>query len=70
VEAQNHKGELFGFERSRALSMHPVDVIARSAMSFGQQDDITVVTIEREAMILVEEGDLSTAQALCPPVSA
>jgi hypothetical protein len=70
VEAQNHKGELFGFERSRALSMHPVHVIAKSAMSFGQQDDITVVTIEREGAILVEEGDLSTVQALCPPVSA
>jgi phosphoserine phosphatase RsbU/P len=70
VEAQNHKGELFGFERSRALSTHPVDVIARSAVNFGQQDDITVVTIEREGAILVEEEDLSTAQALCPPVSA
>ncbi len=70
VEAQNHKGELFGFERSRALSMHPVDVIARSAMSFGQQDDITVVTIEREGAMVMEEGDLSAARALCPPVSA
>lgn len=70
VEAQNHKGELFGFERSRALSTHPVDVIAKSAASFGQQDDITVVTIEREVRVVVEEGDLSSAQVLCPPVSA
>jgi hypothetical protein len=70
VEAQNQKGELFGFDRSRALSTHPVDVIARSAASFGQQDDITVVTIERERAVLAEEESLTAAQALYPPVSA
>src|SRR5215472_912346 len=44
VEAQNHKGELFGFERGREMSTEPASVIARSARSFGQQDDITVIT--------------------------
>jgi phosphoserine phosphatase RsbU/P len=51
VEAQNHKGELFGFERSRALAMQPASVIADSARRFGQQDDITVVIVHREPVV-------------------
>ena len=51
VEAQNHKGELFGFERGRELSTQPASVIAKSAKNFGQQDDITVVTVERQALL-------------------
>jgi hypothetical protein len=47
VEAQNQKGELFGFERARAISVQPAAAIAASAVQFGQSDDITVVTIER-----------------------
>jgi phosphoserine phosphatase RsbU/P len=47
VEAQNEKGELFGFDRSRELSRRPAAEIAEAARSFGQQDDITVVSIER-----------------------
>jgi len=47
VEAQNAKGELFGFERAKAMSQEPAAEIARSAVEFGQSDDITVVTIER-----------------------
>jgi hypothetical protein len=45
VEARNAKGELFGFDRTRQLSMQPADAISRAAQSFGQDDDITVVTI-------------------------
>ena len=48
IEAQNLKGELFGFERSREVSMRPAREIAEAAQGFGQQDDITVVTIVRE----------------------
>jgi hypothetical protein len=70
VEAQNQTGELFGFERSRALAVHPADVIARSAASFGQQDDITVVTIEREAAAAAVESELATEPELCPPLPA
>jgi len=55
VEAQNQKGELFGFERSRALAMQPASVIADSARLFGQQDDITVVIVQREPVV-VEAG--------------
>ena len=47
VEAQNSAGELLGFERSRELSQRPAADIAAAARSFGQQDDITVLTIER-----------------------
>jgi sigma-B regulation protein RsbU (phosphoserine phosphatase) len=48
IEAQNPKGELFGFDRSREVSMQPAGAIAQAAQDFGQQDDITVVTIVRE----------------------
>jgi serine phosphatase RsbU (regulator of sigma subunit) len=47
VEAQNQKGELFGFERARAISVQPAATIAATAVQFGQSDDITVVTIKR-----------------------
>jgi hypothetical protein len=45
VEARNVHGELFGFERARVVSARPADEIARTAESFGQEDDITVVTL-------------------------
>ena len=47
VEAQNEKGELFGFERGQELSTRPAAAIVEAARRFGQSDDITVVTIER-----------------------
>jgi serine phosphatase RsbU (regulator of sigma subunit) len=47
VEAQNAKGELFGFERAKAMSRESAAEIAKAAVEFGQSDDITVVTIER-----------------------
>jgi sigma-B regulation protein RsbU (phosphoserine phosphatase) len=51
VEAQNQEGELFGFERGRELSTQPAAAIVKAARLFGQQDDITVVTIERERLV-------------------
>jgi phosphoserine phosphatase RsbU/P len=45
VEARNAQGELFGFDRTRAVSAHPADQIARAAELFGQEDDITVLTL-------------------------
>ena len=50
VEAQNKAGELFGFDRIRAISTESADVIVEKAVEFGQVDDITVVTIERLAV--------------------
>jgi hypothetical protein len=47
VEAQNKKGELFGFDRAKAISTKPAAAIVAEATRFGQEDDITVVTIER-----------------------
>jgi len=49
VEAQNKTGELFGFERGRAISTQPAAAIVEAAKEFGQEDDITVVTVERLA---------------------
>jgi serine phosphatase RsbU (regulator of sigma subunit) len=49
VEAQNKAGELFGFDRVRAISTEPADAIVEKAVQFGQSDDITVVTVERLA---------------------
>jgi hypothetical protein len=45
IEARNSRGELFGFDRTRQLSMQPASAISKAAQNFGQDDDITVVTI-------------------------
>jgi phosphoserine phosphatase RsbU/P len=45
-EAQTKAGELFGFERTREVSTQAADRIAEAACSFGQSDDVTVVTAE------------------------
>ena len=45
VEARNSSGELFGFDRSHAISTRTAEEIAAAAQSFGQQDDITVLTL-------------------------
>ena len=45
VEARSIKGELFGFERTRAISGQPAEAIAQAAQAFGQEDDITVLTV-------------------------
>ena len=47
-EARDKKGELYGFERTRTLvSNHfSAESIAQAATDFGQEDDITVLTIE------------------------
>ena len=50
VEAQNQDGQLFGFERAREISAETADAIAKAAAQFGQADDITVVTIDRQML--------------------
>jgi len=47
VEAQNPRGELFGFDRTKLISAESAAAIVEAAQNFGQSDDITVVTIER-----------------------
>jgi phosphoserine phosphatase RsbU/P len=46
VEARNQAGELFGFERTAAISTQSSEEIARAAQHFGQEDDITVLTLQ------------------------
>jgi serine phosphatase RsbU (regulator of sigma subunit) len=51
VEARNHHGELYGFERlSQLMGERPTaEHIANTAIDFGQDDDITVLTVTRLA---------------------
>jgi serine phosphatase RsbU (regulator of sigma subunit) len=49
VEARNASGELFGFERTLRISNSGAGVIAQAAKDFGQDDDITVLSITRAA---------------------
>ena len=45
VEAQSPTGELFGFDRTAAISTQSAEAIAAAAQAFGQEDDITVLTL-------------------------
>ncbi len=45
VEARNPSGELLGFDRTRAISRESAGSIAQAAQAFGQEDDITVLTL-------------------------
>ncbi len=47
VEARNAQGELFGFERTRAIATQSAESISHAAQEFGQEDDITVLTLAR-----------------------
>jgi hypothetical protein len=47
VEARGPSGELFGFERVHNLSNQSAFYIADAAKTFGQEDDITVLTVRR-----------------------
>ena len=45
VEARSAKGELYGFERTAKPTLMPAQEIADEAKRFGQEDDITVLSI-------------------------
>jgi len=45
VEARDKTGALFGFERTAGLSIQPAEAIVRAAQTFGQEDDITALTL-------------------------
>ena len=46
VEATNPTSkELFGFDRTAAISTQSAEEIAAAAQAFGQEDDITVLTV-------------------------
>jgi hypothetical protein len=50
VEARSAAGELFGFDRTRNISVHSAQQIADAAARFGQEDDITVLTVRLSAV--------------------
>jgi hypothetical protein len=45
AEARNKTGELHGFERTAAISTQSAEAIAHAAQAFGQDNDITVLTL-------------------------
>jgi Stage II sporulation protein E (SpoIIE) len=45
VEARSAAGELFGFARAQSWSRKSAEEILEAARAFGQEDDITVVTL-------------------------
>ncbi|HTV05845.1 MAG TPA: SpoIIE family protein phosphatase [Acidobacteriaceae bacterium] len=50
VEATNSHRELFGFDRTQAISNQSASAIADAAQSFGQQDDISVIAVTRTTL--------------------
>jgi serine phosphatase RsbU (regulator of sigma subunit) len=50
VEARAKSGELFGFERTAEISTLAAEFIALTAQAFGQEDDITFLTLSRVAV--------------------
>jgi serine phosphatase RsbU (regulator of sigma subunit) len=49
AEAQNERGELFGFDRIQSMLQKPVAAseVAAAAQTFGQEDDISVLQVTR-----------------------
>jgi hypothetical protein len=45
VEARGKSGALYGFDRTATLSTQPAETIVQTAQAFGQDDDITALTI-------------------------
>jgi hypothetical protein len=45
VEARSKSGQLFGFDRTAAIASQDAESIAQAAQNFGQDDDITVLTL-------------------------
>ncbi len=54
LEARNGEGELFGFARIAEMAGESAEAIADAAQAFGQDDDITVLTVRRVGMAEVE----------------
>jgi len=49
VEARSQAGELYGFERTSQISQLAASEIAARAHAFGQEDDITIITLDWHA---------------------
>jgi serine phosphatase RsbU (regulator of sigma subunit) len=51
LEAIDANRELYGFERTKAVSGLPANSIAEAAKRFGQEDDITVLSVIRNVAL-------------------
>jgi hypothetical protein len=65
VEARKPTGELFGFDRVHNLSNQSAFYIADAAKEFGQEDDITVLTVRR----LAEEIPMKQTTVAAPAMA-
>ncbi|MHB1936630.1 MAG: PP2C family protein-serine/threonine phosphatase [Acidobacteriaceae bacterium] len=56
AEAQDEQGKLFGFERIDAMLQKPITAaeVATAAQKFGQEDDISVVSVTRTTNLKAE----------------
>jgi Stage II sporulation protein E (SpoIIE)/7TM diverse intracellular signalling len=61
VEATGPHGELFGFDRTRQVSVESARYIAQTAKHFGQTDDITVVSLYVASTRPLAEASQSSA---------
>jgi len=59
VEAMNRHGELYGFDRTALIARNSADAIADVAREFGQEDDITVLTLSRTANADMREQEMT-----------
>jgi len=59
VEARNRHGELYGFNRTALIARNSADAIADVAREFGQEDDITVLTLSRTANADMREQEMT-----------
>ncbi len=64
VEARRPSGELFGFERVHSLTSQSAGYIADAAKAFGQEDDITVLTVRRLAHAERAQQPQATVESL------
>jgi hypothetical protein len=55
LEARSAAGELFGFDRTLAVSSESAEKVAQAAKAFGQEDDITVLTLRFVPATLVPQ---------------
>jgi serine phosphatase RsbU (regulator of sigma subunit) len=67
LEARNRTGELYGFDRLQVLFSSPTNAedATQAAVNFGQDDDITVLTLTR-----LTAGEESHAILLTPSLQA
>ena len=57
-EARSESGELFGFDRIRQILTKPISAkdMAETAKKFGQEDDISVLSISRDKYIMFSKS--------------